>query len=127
MNCKQVDVHVYAPTDEEYERVYKDFDFDGKPADGETHGIPYGCLVPKGSRNLWVAGRCISTDIKVNGAIRDQPACVMLGQAAGTAAVQAIRLKEAACELNTDSLVKTLQEQGCNLPQTVTSRSMTRS
>ena len=58
---------------------------------GENYGIPYGVLVPKGWSNLWVAGRCASSDVKVHGAIRDQPACSMMGQAAGTAAVQSIR------------------------------------
>ena len=29
---------------------------------GESHGIPYRCLTPKGIKNLLTAGRCISTD-----------------------------------------------------------------
>jgi len=72
---------------------------------GESYGIPYGVLVPKGWANLWVGGRCVSTDLKVNGAIRDQPACSMIGQAAGTAAVQSIRTGQPAYDLDTRQLV----------------------
>ena len=101
--CKQVDIHAYAASSEEYERCMRDFDDLAKPADGESYGIPYGTLVPKGWTNLWVAGRCASTDVFVNGAIRDQPACMMMGQAAGTAAVQHIRTGEPANQLNTET------------------------
>jgi hypothetical protein len=72
-------------------------------------------IVPKGWQNLWVAGRCNSSDIKVNGAMRDQPACYMLGQAAGTAAVQAINTGQTAVDLDTAELVKTLRARGAAL------------
>ncbi len=124
--CKQVDIHAYAATDEEYERVFRDFDHLAKPADGESYGLPYGMLVPKGWQNLWVAGRCASTDVFVNGAIRDQPACMMMGQAAGSAAVQRLQSGEAACELNTETLVESLRAQGAIVPQEELSREMTR-
>lgn len=53
---------------------------------GESHGIPYRCLTPKGLSNLLVAGRCISTDRAVQGSTRVMPVCLVTGQAAGTAA-----------------------------------------
>ena len=93
---------------------------------GESYGIPYGVLVPKGWGNLWVAGRCASTDIKVQGAIRDQPSCSMMGQAAGTAAVQSIRSGQPAYELDTEQLVATLRSHGAYLPQAELSKTMTR-
>ena len=124
--CKQVDIHAYAATDEEYERCYRDFDTLAKPADGESYGLPYGILVPKGSKNMWVAGRCASTDIFVNGAIRDQPACLMMGQAAGSAAVQHIYTGQPACDLNTETLIESLREQGAILPQENLATSMSR-
>lgn len=34
--------------------------------------------------DILVAGRCVSTDVMVQAAIRVQPACSMMGQAAGT-------------------------------------------
>jgi hypothetical protein len=89
--------------------------------------MPYGILVPEGWSNLWVAGRCNSSDIKVNGAIRDQPGCMLMGQAAGTAAVQSLRTGQAANELNTQTLVQTLRAHGAYLPQAELSPTMTRS
>ncbi|HKJ85440.1 MAG TPA: FAD-dependent oxidoreductase, partial [Spirochaetia bacterium] len=124
--CKQVDVHVYAPTDDEYERVFRDFDDRGRPADGEYYGIPYGVLVPRRWENLWAAGRCVSTDVKVNGSLRDQPGCMLLGQAAGTAAVQHVRTGEPGHDLNTRTLVESLRADGAKLPQAQLSESMIR-
>jgi hypothetical protein len=42
------------------------------------------------------------------GAIRDQPACSMMGQAADTAAVQSLRTGQPACDLDTAKLVEWL-------------------
>ena len=114
--CKQTDIHVYAPTPEEYARYHKEFEEADLLQPGEYYGLPYGILVPKDWKNLWVAGRCCSSDLKVNGAIRDQPACIMMGQAAGTAAVQALRTGQQANTLDTLALVKCLRDQGANLP-----------
>ena len=58
----------------------------GRLGEGESFGLPYGILVPKGYKNLWVAGRCTSSDQWVHGSIRVMPACGMMGQAAATAA-----------------------------------------
>ncbi|UCG16378.1 MAG: FAD-dependent oxidoreductase [Phycisphaerales bacterium] len=52
----------------------------------ESHGIPYRCLIPRNLINVLVAGRCISTDRAVQGAIRTMPTCLATGQAAGCAA-----------------------------------------
>jgi len=67
-------------------------------------------LVPKGWSNLWVAGRCASADVKVKGAIRDQPG----------------RTGQPANDLDTEQLVITLRNAGANLPQPKTSKTMTR-
>jgi hypothetical protein len=122
---KFVDIHVTDTSPEEYERFCREHEqYRLKP--GEFHGIPYSILVPKGWRNLWVAGRCNSSDVAVHGAIRVQPAASMMGQAAGTAAVQAIHTGQPACDLDTAALVETLRHQGAHLPQTRLSRTMTR-
>lgn len=114
---KQVDIHPYDTSPEEYERYYAEFNDLDLLAPGESYGMPYGMLVPRGWHNLWVAGRCASSDIKVNGAIRDQPGCAMLGEAAGTAAVQHLKTGQSAFELDTRQLVETLRANGSNLPQ----------
>ena len=56
---------------------------------GESHGIPYRCLTPKGLKNVLVAGRSISTDRITQGSVRVMPVCLCMGEAAGKAAVLA--------------------------------------
>jgi hypothetical protein len=124
--CKAIDIHVYDLSPEEYKRYHEEYTKLDNPKRGESYGLPYGILVPKGWTNLWVAGRCNSSDVKVNGAIRDQPACSMMGQAAGTAAVQSLRTGQPACDLDTAKLVETLRAKGAYLPQTELSKAMTR-
>ncbi len=124
--CKQVDIHVYDATEQQYQRYQREFTEADVLAPGESYGIPYGTLVPRGWKNLWVAGRCNSSDVKVNAAIRDQPACIMMGQAAGTAAVQALHTGQRADALDTRQLVNTLRQDGANLPQAELSPEMTR-
>ncbi|MEZ0299583.1 MAG: FAD-dependent oxidoreductase [Candidatus Methylacidiphilales bacterium] len=123
---KPVDVHVHDCSDEQWERYKSEFLTKDRLAKGEFYGLPYGILVPEGWDNLWVAGRCNSSDVQAHGAIRDQPACFMMGEAAGTAAVQSIRTGQPACDLDTAELVTTLREAGAYLPQRELSRQMTR-
>ncbi|WP_438449021.1 FAD-dependent oxidoreductase [Gorillibacterium sp. sgz5001074] len=123
---KFVDIHPYECSEEAYrlhmeEKINR---FKLKP--GEHFGIPYGILVPKGWENLWVAGRCVSSDVLVHGSIRVQPACSMMGQAAGTAAAQSIRTGQPAYALDTEELVHTLRRADAYLPQTTVSKGMTR-
>lgn len=123
---KGTDIHPYDLSAEQYARYLEEFTKEARLKKGENYGIPYGILAPKGWKNLWVAGRCTSADVKVNGAIRDQPACSMMGQAAGTAAVQSIRTGQPADDLDTALLVQTLRHAGANLPQPSLSKTMTR-
>ena len=53
---------------------------------GESHGLPYRCLTPKGLRNMLVAGRSVSCDRAAQGSLRVMPACLCMGEAAGIAA-----------------------------------------
>jgi hypothetical protein len=94
-------------------------DFHGKDnlGRGDCVGIPYSILVPRGSHNLWVAGRCHSSDTKVHGSIRAQSAAYMMGQAVGTAAAQSIATGQPACDLDTAVLVQQLRADGAYLPQ----------
>ncbi len=123
---KSVDIHVYDCSDEQWERYRAEFLKRDRPGPGEYYGMPYGILVPRGWENLWVAGRCNSSDVKVSGAIRDQPACFMMGEAAGTAAVQSLQTGQPACDLDTAQLVETLRARGGRLPQKKLSAHMTR-
>jgi ribulose 1,5-bisphosphate synthetase/thiazole synthase len=123
---KAVDIHVYDCSDEQWERYSDEFNKRDRLGPGEHYGLPYGILVPRGWQNLWVAGRCNSSDIKVHGAIRDQPACCMMGQAAGTAAVQSMKTGQPACDLDTEALIESLREADSYLPQKSLSKKMTR-
>lgn len=77
-NCYYIDVHKPGHKATRY----------GK---GESHGIPYRCLTPKGLRNVLTAGRCISTDEEAFGSLRVMPPCLVTGEAAGMAAMHAIQ------------------------------------
>jgi len=120
------DVHPTNTTKEEYERFAKHFNHENRLGEGECLGIPYSILVPRGWQNLWVAGRCHSSDTQVHGSIRAQSAAYMMGQASATAAVQSIRTGQPACELDTEALVTTLRQAGAYLPQKTLSKTMTR-
>ena len=123
---RPTDVHPTNTSKEEYERFMQDFHGKENLGKGGCVGIPYSILVPRGWENLWVAGRCHSSDTKVHGSIRAQSAAYMMGQAAGTAAVQAIATGQPACDLNTETLVERLRRDGAYLPQQTLSAAMTR-
>ena len=123
---RPTDVHPADTSRKEYERFLKDFHGKDNLGRGECVGIPYSILVPRGSENLWVAGRCHSSDTKVHGSIRAQSAAYMMGQAAGTAAAQSIATGQPANDLDTAALVEALRRNGAYLPQQQLAREMTR-
>jgi hypothetical protein len=123
---RPTDVHPTDTSKAEYERFLKDFHGKDNLGRGEFVGIPYSILVPRGSENLWVAGRCHSSDTKVHGSIRAQSAAYMMGQAVGTAAAQSLATGQPASDLDTQALVTTLRAHGAHLPQSQLSRHMTR-
>ena len=47
--------------------------------------------LPTGSRNIIVAGRCVSSDRLANSGLRVQASCMGMGQAAGVAAALAAK------------------------------------
>ncbi len=81
---------------------------------GDSHGIPYRVLTPKGLRNVLTAGRCVSTDSKIFGSMRIMPACLVTGEAAGMAAAHAIQQNSRpdVHTVDTDRLRKRLREEG---------------
>jgi glycine/D-amino acid oxidase-like deaminating enzyme len=90
---------------------------DSRYAPGEFHGIPYRCLIPKGLRNVLVAGRSVSADRETLSAIRVMPPCMTMGEAAGVAAVHA--LKNHKCDVHAvdiNKLRSSLKKHGAFLP-----------
>ncbi len=59
--------------------------------DGETYHIPYRCLIPQNAEGLLVAGRCLSADHDAHASVRSMGQCMAMGQAAGAAAVIALK------------------------------------
>ena len=99
-NCYYIDVHKPGHKETRYKK-------------GESHGIPYRCLTPKGLKNLLTAGRCISTDEEAFGSLRVMPPCLVTGEAAGMAAVHAIKqTKNDVHKIDTVHLRKRLKEEG---------------
>lgn len=87
---------------------------------GESHGIPYRCLTPRGLKNVIVAGRSISCEQIVQGSVRVMPVCLAMGEAAGAAAAQCARGDQPVDvhAVDTARLRRRLIEAGAYLPET---------
>ena len=86
-NSYYIDIH-HSEHESSLETI-KDFDWEKHRARygaGESYGIPFRCLVPKGLKNVLIAGRSVSCDRAVQGSIRVMPACLVMGEGAGAAA-----------------------------------------
>lgn len=84
---------------------------------GESHGIPYRCLTPKGLKNVLVAGRSISCERIVQGSVRVMPVCLAMGEAAGLAAALAARATDSDVHaVDIPTLRARLLDHGAYLP-----------
>ncbi len=83
---------------------------------GESHGIPYRCLTPKGLRNVLLAGRSVSSDRIINGSLRVMPVCLAMGEAAGAAAAMATHTDGDVRKVDVQELRSKLQKAGAYLP-----------
>ncbi|MHB8620565.1 MAG: FAD-dependent oxidoreductase, partial [Chloroflexota bacterium] len=79
------------------------------------HQIPYRCLLPRGVDNLLVAGRCVSATPDAQASIRVSGPCFEMGQAAGTAAVMALRSKVTPADIDVGDLQRRLLADGAFL------------
>ena len=78
--------------------------------------IPLGALIPKGSRNLIVAGRCVSSDRLANSGLRVQASCMAMGQAAGATASIAAKKGTTPLEIPLTEIHKLLRKHGAIIP-----------
>jgi hypothetical protein len=85
-------------------------------ANGGSYDIPWGCLLPKKLSNVYVAGRCLSSDREGHGSARNMGTCLGMGQAVGTAAAvsAAAHLRDIR-DLPVQKLRAILREQGAIL------------
>ncbi len=79
--------------------------------------IPLRALIPRGSNNLIVAGRCVSSDRGANSALRVQAPCMGMGQAAAVAAVLASRSGITPAEVPLEDIKQLLEEHRAIIPK----------
>jgi hypothetical protein len=82
---------------------------------GESHGIPYRCLIPKDFKNVLVAGRSISVERIVQGSVRVMPVALVMGEAAGVAAGLAVKQDGNVKNVDVKQIRKRLIEEGAYL------------
>jgi hypothetical protein len=82
-----------------------------RPEPGFHYQIPYRVMVPKRVDNLLVAGRCISVTHVALGSIRIMLTCMVMGEAAGAAAILSLREEVPPRELQPEILQQQLRQQ----------------
>ena len=80
-----------------------------------VYGIPYRCLLPAGLDHVLVAGRCFSATHDAHASARSMATCMAMGQAAGTAAVLAVRQGVPPRSVDPAALRERLAEDGALL------------
>jgi hypothetical protein len=113
--CYPVDIHAAAPDEDQFRQFERDF-ARLRYQPGESYGIPYRTLTPRGLENLLVAGRCVSSDRYIQGSLRVMPGCYITGQAAGMAAVMASEKGTTTRAINVQELQGRLKGMGGFLP-----------
>ena len=86
-------------------------------ADGVVPTLPRGALLPAGSSNFLVAGRCIASDRLANSALRVQATCMATGQAAGAMAALSASTGVDPAELPMADVYALLREHGAIVPE----------
>ena len=79
---------------------------------GGYYSIPYRCLINSSVPNVMAAGRDISSTFEAHASLRLSPCCTATGQAAGTAAAQAIADGVLPLDVDTAKLRQSLREDG---------------
>ncbi|MBO5952698.1 MAG: FAD-dependent oxidoreductase [Oscillospiraceae bacterium] len=79
---------------------------------GESHGVPYRCMVPQNLINVLVAGRSVSCDREIQGSVRVMPNCLCTGEAAGMAAAMAAKTDSDVHAVDVKKLRERLKEEG---------------
>jgi FAD dependent oxidoreductase len=77
-----------------------------------VYGVPYGTIVPKGSKSAWVVGRCFSATHDAHASCRSMAQTMSMGQAAGLAAVQSLLKDCTAYQIDVPVLQRELIQLG---------------
>ncbi|MEO8411351.1 MAG: FAD-dependent oxidoreductase, partial [Propionivibrio sp.] len=91
---------------------------------GDCYDIPYRSLLPKGVRNLLVAGRSISATHEAMGAIRVMATCMAMGEAAGRAAKMSVQGNRSLADIDVEELRRQQLARGVYLRNHDGSRSV---
>ena len=83
--------------------------------DGAAVGIPYRALLVRDASNVLVAGRCFSATHDAHASVRSMAQCMAMGQAAGTAAAQAVATDMDPREIDIAALRARLRSDGAIL------------
>ena len=83
--------------------------------DGAAVGIPYRALVVRDASNVLVAGRCFSATHDAHASVRSMAQCMAMGQAAGTAAAQAVAARRDPRDVDVAALRDRLRADGAIL------------
>ncbi len=83
---------------------------------GTVPTIPLGALIPKGSRNIIVAGRSVCSDRLANSGLRVQASCMGMGQAAGVAATLAAKNNTTPFEVSLQQIHQVLRDHDAIVP-----------
>lgn len=110
-----VDIHGSDASKESYANFEKEF-YNLRYKEGESYGIPYRALTPKGLDNVLVTGRCVSCDRYMQSSIRVMPGCYITGQATGVAAVIAAEKNTDIRGFDVKELQQRLKDSGAYLP-----------
>ena len=113
--CYPVDLHPQTSDLTEWERFEEEY-ARMRYQPGDSYGIPYRILTPRGMHNLLTAGRCVSADRTIQGSIRVMPGCYLTGQAAGMAAYMAVEGDCSVREISIPNLQQRLIDFGAYLP-----------
>jgi len=84
--------------------------------EGTVATIPLRALIPKGSRNFLVAGRCISSDRLANSGLRVQASSMAMGQMAGATASLAVKTEKSPIEVPIQSIREVLLKNNAIVP-----------
>lgn len=83
---------------------------------GVVPTVPLRALIPKGGRDIVVAGRCVSSDRLANSGLRVQATCMGMGQAAGAAATLAAKTGTTTLEVPLKDIHDLLRAHGAIIP-----------
>ena len=96
--------------------VFPDVDRGKESIDSPVTYMPYRCMIPRKVDNFLIACRAFSSNAITNNFFNYIPHCIALGEAAGTAAAQAISSGVDLRKIDIKALQASLKKQGVILP-----------